>query len=479
MTRFFLVEICFFFCVKNLHFGREILFSEIFLINNNYIFIRENIDSSFDCSITNKSLDLSTFQFLSSKYSYITPKHVSFSHQKMFFLHLLIFTILPSLSTGVYTYGIIRNASIQLPFALPNDSSHQLRVNDCEDCLCEAYRRGENVYLFTCARLPPGFLCEFYYFMPKRDEIVYPSNDTTIYLIKNETFEEKADCCNTTYLLEQLRNASLQGPLISNSTRFLVFDDSHNIIATVKGEGMYGFNRSDLTNLNLPLIGSSPRTIGYYDGKYYFSEGTNIEVYNATPFSSLYNITLSLGDLTAIRFLNATQMLVGVGNRNTGVYIFKKASTTDQFQSSTSKKISGTDGGETHAIGILNENAFYLGWYTNNPTIALFMRAENNTWYRNNTFNTNHGALTSDIFVDQCQRIWAANPHGSRLFIFDQNGKNLGNVTIGTGLFGLVILEEQNYTLITSHTDSSTPDTNGIYHTHPSVNCRPLRKKNN
>lgn len=383
-------------------------------------------------------------------------------YQKMSLLVLLILIILPSFSTSA-SYGLIRNASIKLQFPLPTDRGYRLTFDTCTKCLCEAYSNTDKVYLFTCTEKSPKFLCEFYYYMPYRDEIDYPRSDATIYLMKNETFEERYDCCNTTILVQQIKKVTPGVPMIGGKSRFLVFGDNNTILA-ISDFQLHGFNRLNLTNINMPALGSF-LTIGYCDGKYYFNQGKNIVVYDETLSAPLYSITLNKGDITTIRFLNATQMLVAVGTNNPGIYIFEKASRTDNFIAW--QPISETDGGETHAIGIINETAFYVGWRTTRKGIELYSRDENNKWYRDPASSIATQVLTTDIFIDQCQRIWVAEDNQDKIHIYDSNRAIPVPITVNAKVFNLLILEDQNYKLITSHN-------NGIYYIQPAINCLPF-----
>ena len=384
----------------------------------------------------------------------------------MLLLILLILIARPSPSTNAYTYGIIRNASIKLPFPLPNTHSHQLFVDVCSECLCEAGRHTDKVYLFTCTEHSSRFLCEFYYFMPKHDEIDYPRTDASIYLMRNETFEEKDDCCNTTFLVQKIQRASPGVKIIGGESRFLVFVDNHTI-SSINDKQVRKFNRANMSNIPI-LSPPSGTTIGYSDGMYYVNEGNNIAVYNEMLATPVYRISLNQGTLTTIRFLNATQMLVGVGDNKRGVYIFEKASRGDQFKNGA--HISGTEIQQVHAIGIVDENSFYVGWDATYKNIALYKRDANNKWQSDPASTIPYAEPTSDIFVDQCQRVWVVEANKNRIFVYDSNRGNRHNITVGAGVFNLLILEDQNYTLITSHSD-------GIYRIQPTaVNCRPQRK---
>ncbi|CAF3950624.1 unnamed protein product [Rotaria magnacalcarata] len=152
-----------------------------------------------------------------------------------FLVCLTIFSIHTYLSTGSYTYGIIHNATVKIPFDLPDDVHHTLgNQPSCNQCLCQAFN-DSRVFLLTCTDNGfENFTCQFYYFLPMRDELKY-RNNTNIYLMKNETFKEKDDCCNTTYLLEQLNSISTNKThVFKEALRYLVFGDNNTIASINK-----------------------------------------------------------------------------------------------------------------------------------------------------------------------------------------------------------------------------------------------------
>ncbi|CAF4428645.1 unnamed protein product, partial [Adineta steineri] len=125
---------------------------------------------------------------------------------------------------------------------------------------------------------------------------------------------------------------------------------------------------------------------------------------------------------------------------------------------------------QIHAIGIVNENAFYVGWYDDVPGIHLYTRnSSDNTWTTKDNDKITHDYQTTDIIIDNCKRIWAVVPETGKVIIYDQNKNCLGEIDDGSGsLFNLMIAE--NYTLIMSHGSN-----NGLTRIKPDLNCRPLR----
>lgn len=380
-------------------------------------------------------------------------------------IYLLILSIFPSWSAS-FPYGIIRNATIKLPFDVPIGDGYQSSFGNCENCLCETLNNSK-IYLFTCTFTMINYTCQFYYFMPKLDEI-YQSNDTDIYVITNSTFEEKEDCCNTTFLIDSIREANVIEHE-SGKWRFLV-PVNHDTIISTKYMHVYKINPSNFTTISVPNL-AGYKTVGYNDSRYYFGSenGKKIDVYNETLTSTIYTITSTINEIAAIRFLNKNRMLVGIKG---GVCILEKPDNEKNFANCTF--VPGIKDKQAHAIGIVDENAFYLGYYDADKNLTLYTKNESNLWAENQTGTINHHATTSDIFVDNCKRIWAVNPDQPKIFIYDHNETftyEIKDPKIKP--FGLLILE--NYTLvISSDSDSSPP---GLYSINSSLNCRPSRKK--
>jgi hypothetical protein len=398
-----------------------------------------------------------------------------------FLIYLLIFFILPYFSTSSYIYGTIRNASIKLPFDIPEDLGHKLIVKHCNDCFCYAFRNSDKVQLFTCTKnASDNFTCQFYYFMPKRDEIDYPRYDTNIYLInKTARFEEKDDCCNTTYLIEQINKTNRQISPAKNHLRSIAYNDNNDtMVAAIPGNSnsnprLIIFNRSSLEILNNIWNIDPLKTVGYSKRRYYVgTESGVIKVYDDTLNSLIYDITtLGKVELMTIRFLNESQMIVGTSSN---VYIFEKKDYETDFTNNNTR-IDAVK--SLHAIGIVNDSAFYVGSSDPNQNLRLYTKGENNLWTKNVNGQINRNEKTSDIFIDKkCGRIWATQENGDpnipnirKISIYDQNKTHQGTIDLNSGtIFNLMIFE--NYTLIISHENDDS-----LSLIRPSLNCRPPR----
>ncbi|CAF4300957.1 unnamed protein product, partial [Adineta steineri] len=297
---------------------------------------------------------------------------------------------------------------------------------------------------------------------------------TNIYLIDtNQTFEEKDDCCNTTTLIIKINEAILtKETFIRQSLRTLVNGDNNTIITVVSGGTVSGnsillkFDKSTFKSVDIPKI-SELKAAGYYDEHYYLGTYQNtILVYNKSLSVSLHE-TLNMGSvITVIRFINHTQEMI-VGTAFSGIYICGK---DKGYLINCTLILDGDSKKQLHAIGIVNENAFYVGWYSSGLNIHLYRRnPSDNTWTTNDSIT--HNYETTDIIIDNCKRIWAveAGSNKDEVFIYDQNKTRLGKINLGdTSLFNLMIAED--YTLIISHESDA-----GLTRIKPDLNCRPLR----
>ncbi|CAF2136918.1 unnamed protein product [Rotaria magnacalcarata] len=379
-----------------------------------------------------------------------------------FLVCLTIFSIHTYLSTGSYTYGIIHNATVKIPFDLPDDVHHTLgNQPSCNQCLCQAFN-DSRVFLLTCTDNGfENFTCQFYYFLPMRDELRY-RNNTNIYLMKNETFKEKDDCCNTTYLLEQLNSISTNKThVFKEALRYLVFGDN-NTIASMYKTKLIKFNKYTFEKV-YESTSTGFTTVGF-DGKYYYlGLKGKMEVHSVIINSPITTVPLS-GDLTSIRSRNNTKMLVGTAT-SVG-YICEKQS--EIFNNCIIIPELNQNGKQLHALDIVNDSTFYAGWDDASQSVRLYMKDQNNKWSVNNS-NFIDSTMVSDIVVDDCQRLWVVKARTDKIHIYDQN-KNSPNIfTTNSGLFNLLVMK--NYTLVTSH--ESGPS--GLHVTKPTLNCRPPR----
>ncbi|CAF0979950.1 unnamed protein product [Rotaria sp. Silwood1] len=362
-------------------------------------------------------------------------------------------------------YGIIHNASIEIPFDMPDNLTDKLQVQHCDQCLCKAFNNPD-VVLLTCTESESNkFTCQFYYFMPTKDDIRYPKYDTNIYLIQNKTFKEKDDCCNTTYLIEKI-NAALdtKKAVFNQPLRFLVRGDNNTIVSTSINK-LIKFNTLTLTIINELDIPES-KTVGYCDGYYYLGKDKTIHVYDKTLTSNI--TSFSVGNvLTPIRCLpNNTQMLIGTTSE---AYICEKQQ--EVFNSCINITAISAVQQQIHAFGIVNDSAFYTGWDAKNQNIRLYTKDQNNLWIESDGINQTD--KISDIVIDDCKRIWAVLAETRTIIIYDQNKTHYHNITFNqtvfnSNIFNLFILD--NYAFVTSH--ESTPGLNLIQ---PSLNCRIIR----
>ncbi|CAF4593056.1 unnamed protein product [Rotaria sp. Silwood2] len=365
-------------------------------------------------------------------------------------------------------YGIIHNASIEIPFDIPGNLSHKSLASYCDECLCEAFNH-PNVTLLTCTENETmNFICQFYYFMPRRDEIIYPSNDTKIYLIQNKTFEETDDCCNTTYLIERINEAlGKKRAVFNGSLRFLVRGD-HNTIVSTSNNKLMKFDTSTLEVVSSSIPIPSSSTVGYRNKYYYLGKENIIHVYDETLSSNITSFSVGNG-ITAIRFLSNEQMLVGTAGSGgficeTQQEMFNNCSNTPMVPAT----------GQLHAFGVVNENAFYAGWDQQNQSLRLYKKDQNNSWTESINDTITQNEKISDIVIDNCDRIWAVIVEKNIIVIYDQNKAHPYNITFNSNMFqssifNLFILD--NYTFVTSHEKGP-----GLNLFEPNLNCRRKKK---
>ncbi|CAF1065706.1 unnamed protein product [Adineta ricciae] len=386
--------------------------------------------------------------------------------------YFLMLSLVPHLTVSFSPYGILRNASIKLPFDLNNDTGYTIETASCNQCLCHA-AHNPVVAIFTCTRHEmSNFTCQMYYFIPKRDEIEYQNYDTDLYLMRtNSTFEEKDDCCNTTMLIEEITKA-LQNTSISTEKFLTLSEGENNTILAVtscndpKDNALLSFNRFTGQSISMEHT-SSLISAGYYKERYYFgTTAKDIGVYARNMTPNLGRVGIGV-EIRTIRFLKKTQKMLA-GASTSGIYLCDIVPNSGTLTNCiTIPNIAPEK--ELHAIGVLqDEMAFYVGWNAVGQDIHLYRWQPNDTWVTDASGKIGHSAPTTDLVVDNCQRIWAVEPRSDRIRIYHRNSTLLGEMNVtGTNLFNLMIME--NYTIFITHESSD-----GLRAIRPSLNCRPV-----
>ena len=358
--------------------------------------------------------------------------------------------------------GIIRTASIGSPSNSSGTYASQSGVVDCNRCVCRASQDAQ-IVLLTCTQIQPtNYSCQFYAQMPRLEDIQYPVNDTTVYIMRNGTFVEQDDCCNTTYLVGKINATTVESGFTSNSLRTLVEGDGNTLAAVASSPSrLLKFDRTTLALVQTSTI-SGLTSAGYHDGRYYLgTTAKTFHVYDANLTSN--RGTVSVGnDITTIKFLQGSRMLVG--SSPAGVLIYGKDANNDYRSRTGDPPLDG--GKQTHAVGVLNTTAFYSGAYITGNVIRLFIQNAAQTWVESSSDAINIGEKTSDFVVDNCQRIWAVRPESDRIYIYERNKPGRHEIVVKPSLFNLVILG--NYTLVTSHESSAV----GLSRIRPALNCR-------
>ena len=371
---------------------------------------------------------------------------------------------------NAFTYGVIRDVSIDNPFNWTDKHGFQLNETDCNKCLCHLYRNS-TIALFTCDRtVPTQCLCQFYYSMPKLEDLDYPTKGVDIYLAQSKTFEEGDDCCNTSFLMDRV----LRGSSVINETRALrslIEGDSNTLVSVVSDsldskKLLVKYEKSTLQPVYNSKI-AALKAVGYYDGKYYLGMTSNeILIYDQNLTKQFGSIPIGR-EITTIRFLYGKQMLVGASTA--GVFIYNKDNDGIFRNRTTDGPI--YDGQQVHGIGVLNETAFYVGVDADNAPVRLYVQQGNGTWTESvsNRINTSKAIL--DLVVDNCQRLWTVQARNRQIEIHALQRGTTDYITVDQNTFNMVILD--NYDIIISHETSG----NGLTSLKPKLNCRRPRFK--
>ena len=361
-------------------------------------------------------------------------------------------------------YGIITNKSIDKSVRTNGQRENPLNFSQCQQCLCHAFG-DPSIALFTCYRNDPiNVRCEFYSSFPFADDLI-PSNDTDIYVMRNETFEEREDCCNTNYLVEKIQNTTMESGFDTRYLRFLVHGDDQTLVTSILNVAdptknyLLRFNQSSLTRI-MNVWNDSITSVGYCNGKYYLATATNdINVYakNLTRLSQRISIGSSI---TSIRFLQGEQMLVGTNTSNMFIY----NNDTNGIFLINSAILNISEYSSLQGIAVVNETAFYTGVNAENSTARLFVK-NGGHWIESISDRISVPDIISDLVMDSCQRLWAVGATNKTIFIYERNKIQPFVISLNVSAFNLVILDK--YTLVMTHGVLQE----GLSRLQPNLNC--------
>ena len=383
---------------------------------------------------------------------------------------LFLLCVMPSTWAEMSTYGLIRDTSIRNSIYWSDEDGSQLNATYCHQCLCHAFGKLSTV-LFTCNRKEATqCLCHFYDVMPDLSDLVHPSEGIDIYLMQNKTFEERTDCCNSSYFTQRFNLFTL-AIHETRALRSLVPGDNDTLVSVVSGSNdnervLVKYNKSTLK----PVYNSSInglKTVGYYDGIYYLgTTSKEILIYHQDLTTFLGKISVG-NEITTIRFLKGKKMLVGAST--SGVYIYDRDS-DGVFRNRTYNEPIFAES-QVHAIGVLNETAFYVGVDKANSTVRLYVQQPNGTWQESVNDSISRDTGVFDLVVDTCQRLWIVEASTDKIFLDDRQNKTPNQFQIAAKTFNLVILD--NYKLVVSHEIAGKGLTSSKFN----VNCRQTRFK--
>jgi hypothetical protein len=269
-------------------------------------------------------------------------------------------------------------------------------------------------------------------------------------------------CCvsNLTYILERLQqsfNASIFRN-VSNPRCLLLDGDGLLITVEQVTNGSSYFDRFDPTTLTFQqhnLLNATPSNIAYYNSKYYigFDVNNSISVYsndlNSSLLRYLTSITASPLNMSGVRdmiFLNDGQTMVVASISNSYLFFYSLINNTNyKMTSYIPVKYQ-----RPHGLHRVNDSFFYATSYTNSSVYAYNYDEATLNWtetlFINVTINkTMHG---THITIDDCNRRWFTI-FNYGIAIYDENGINLGNWSLGAEYFDTLILD--NYIVILSN----------------------------
>ncbi|CAF1044286.1 unnamed protein product [Didymodactylos carnosus] len=317
-----------------------------------------------------------------------------------------------------------------------------ITANNCNECLCKAYQN-THVILFTCNSFSShNVSCTLYCYAPASQYFIHTTNASSVYVIRYGQ-----NCCNWSWLIEQINNA-INNTVRISEPRFLALDDDGNIITTSKYEKLVvKYNPNNLTEITRShRLDDPPVNVGYYKQHYYVGfENKPMEIFNSTfhKLDGLINDGGLKSPLT-IAFRNDT-MFICTQIRDIVLYDVKDPKNIREIEKVEVKE----DGVALAPRGLLiidNTNFYTASFDSNN--IKIYSKSGAGSW----TFATFIQAHTdvkaknvTDFRMDDCGRVWIVDEGFHHIKIF-QGDDLIGTITGLNEPFNLLILK--NYVLI-------------------------------
>ncbi|CAF0857944.1 unnamed protein product [Adineta steineri] len=333
----------------------------------------------------------------------------------------------------------------------------------CDQCICSVLSNS-SILAVNCYA---NFSCELFFQYP-RTYTIQSMNNSRLYFVRNIFPNASNPCCvsNITLILQKLQNAMANAISTSvNIPRCLLLNSNGSLITIEQPLSVPSyldrFDPQTLTRLEHISINPLVTNIAFNPEKYFIgmSGNSTISVFTKGVSNNFLvyvnNINApSTASMSAVRdmiFLNNGQTMVVASASNNRLYFFSLINNTNYTMTSyiTLNYIA------PHGLLHVNDSYFYATSWTNTSIYAYNYNATISNWTQTLFVNayTTSTSYAAHVLIDDCNRRWFTI-QGYGIRIYNENGINLGNWSLGAGYFDTLLLD--NYVVLLSNTVNST-----------------------
>lgn len=346
--------------------------------------------------------------------------------------------------------------SIEIPFIknvtlIPryNWNSTMMTNQTLDNCICFSLES------FVAFNWFPNKTCELFVTYSKTYQI--RSTENIRLYFPQGIFPNKSECCmrDINYLLTKLRNGTWT--YVNTTLNRNLLTDDNAYIVSIESDPPYlvRFHSQNLTLVSRNSIGTSPESvqiIGYFNGVYFagFNNGPirMIDSQNLTILANLFSSAIT--SIRGIMFLNNGRTLVASMFNSNLTCFFERISNGSLFDYTYSyqQKVNVS---MIHGLTAVNDNYFYGTSYKDNLIYSFENTNESRIWIEKLIVNASSTTASSSnglfVTIDDCGRFWF--PLAASIFIFDENGTLIGNLTSPNSIM-IDVLILDNYVLVIS-----------------------------
>ena len=329
---------------------------------------------------------------------------------------------------------------IQNVMLIPRNYSNITTITNetCQQCLCRT------ISSFAALNCFPNNTCQLFSTFPIRYKV--RSEPQARLYFPQGIIPNASLCCmpNLTSVLEKLKNGTWTYVNISNARNLLIDDKGYLITVELNPPKLDRFDAQTLVLINRTSIsGSNARVVGY-SNNYYFAGLANgsiaiIDSANLTTVNTINSInTVGVG---GIIFLNNGRTMIATSSSNQAIAFFNQTGNSSSDYTFAYRQT--VNYSAAHGLTSCSDKQFYTTSWDNNAVYSYNAVENSSLWTEQLLVNASSiGNGGSYMVIDECGRYWFS-VFTSTIYIFDEVGSLIGNLSLGTGsIFGITMTDD-------------------------------------